>query len=448
MITAELQRSWLQQHLTQAPNHVLGNSPAWLMRVRDQANQAISELPVLDRKLEAWRYTSIEGLLKQQFQHPAEPLASTSDSQERDIHQHFIPDLDAYRVVLVNGRYVPHLSDIMELPAGVILDSLRAVLCTDPDMLTTWFGQTAHHTENVFTALNTALVHDGVFLHIGSQVELDRPIEVIYVSQVDDKSLLMQPRNLIVLQEGARATLIERFVSTEDAVYFHNHLSEIAVGNNASLNHYRVQDESRQAYHLSSLYLSQQTQSHYHGTTLAFGGAWNRTEYHTTFKQQGAECVLNGLTTAGDQQLSDFHLDVRHSVPGCVSREQFKGVLYGKGRAVFDGYILVDKQAQHSDAQLTNDNLMLTRNAEVDTKPQLEIYADDVKCSHGTTVGELDPQQIFYLRSRGIDEKTARTMLCLGFAGDIIDSIHVPALHRAVAGKLSDTLSTAVTVMD
>jgi Fe-S cluster assembly protein SufD len=197
---------------------------------------------------------------------------------------------------------------------------------------------------------------------------------------------------------------------------------------------------------LSSLYLSQQAQSHYQGTTLAFGSAWARTEYHTRFEQEGAACELNGLYTVGDGQLTDFHLDVQHSVPGCVSREQFKGVLYGKGRAVFDGRILVDKQAQHSDAQLTNDNLMLTRNAEVDTKPQLEIYADDVKCSHGTTIGQLDPQQVFYLRSRGIDETAARKILCLGFAGEVLDSIEVPALRDAVTRKLSDTLNAAVEV--
>jgi len=448
MSRSELQHSWLQKHLAQVPENRPRHSPVWLTRIRDQANQAISELPVINRKLEAWRYTSIEGLLKHQFQPPLKPLMSSGDMCEQDIHLQFIPDLDTYRMVLVNGQYAPHLSNIQELPAGVSLDSLRLVLSTDPDSLATWFGQTAQHTEHVFTALNTALTNDGVFLHVSKQVELDRPIEVIYVGNDDEHSLLMQPRCLIVLDEGARATLIERFIGTEGALYFQNHLTEISVGKNASLNHYRVQDESRQAYHLSSIYLSQQAQSHYHGTTLAFGGAWNRTEYHTRFKQEDAECVLSGLSTAGDQQLSDFHLDVRHSAPACVSREKFKGVLYGKGRAVFDGYILVDKQAQGSDARLTNDNLLLTRQAEVDTKPQLEIYADDVKCSHGTTVGELDPQQIFYLRSRGIDEEAARRILCLGFASDIIDSIHVPALHRDVVRKLSATLNTAVTARD
>jgi Fe-S cluster assembly protein SufD len=400
----------------------------------------VAELPVLDRKQEAWRYTSIEALLK----HRLRPACDAADLPVLDINDYLLPKFDSYRLVFANGRFDPHLSSIEDLPDGVSLGSLRAGLTTDPELLATWFGHTANHTEHVFTAMNTALVNDGVFVHVESQVSLDRPIEVIYLSQSDEDPLLMQPRNLIVLDAGAKAILVERFIGFGQSPYFNNNLTEISVGKRASLKHYRVQDESRSAYHLSSLYLSQQAQSRYQGVTLAFGGAWARTEYHTTFNQEGAVCELNGLYTVGDKQLTDFHLDVRHSVPACASREQFKGVLYGKGRAVFDGRILVEKQAQHSDAQLTNDNLMLTRNAEVDTKPQLEIYADDVKCSHGTTVGQLDPQQVFYLRSRGIDETAARKMLCIGFASEILDSIEVPALRDAATGKLQDTLNAAV----
>ncbi len=233
---------------------------------------------------------------------------------------------------------------------------------------------------------------------------------------------------------------MERFICPDQSLYFQNNLTEIVLGAGAALSHYRMQDESRSAYHLGSINLSQQQASRYHGTSLTFGGRWSRTEYNACFRQEDAECVLNGLYTVGDRQLNDVHLDVRHSVPGCTSREQFKGVLYGKGRAVFDGRILVEKQAQRSDAVLTNDNLVLCRDAEVDTKPQLEIHADDVSCSHGTTVGQLDPQQMFYLRSRGIDVPTARNMLCLGFAGEILDTIDVPVLRDLAAKRLVDML--------
>ena len=441
MITAEQQRSWAETLMSHMDADQSGQGPDWLVAARTAARQAVADLPALDRKQEAWRYTSIEALLKHRFR----PVSDAADMPTLDVSDCLLPEFDSYRLVFVNGRCDPKLSSIEGLPDGVSLGSLRTALTSDPERLATWFGNTtANHSANVFTAMNTALVNDGVFVHVENQVQLDRPIEVIYLSQVDDDPLLMQARNLIVLDAGAEATLVERFIGFGQSAYFHNNLTEISVGKSASLKHCRVQNESRCAYHLSSLCLSQQAQSRYHGTTLAFGGAWARTEYNTSFKQEGAVCELNGLYTVGDQQLTDFHLDVRHSVPGCASREQFKGVLYGKGRAVFDGRILVEKQAQHSDAQLTNDNLMLTRNAEVDTKPQLEIYADDVKCSHGTTVGQLDPQQVFYLRSRGIDETAARKMLCLGFAAEVLDSIEVPALRDAATRTLSDTLNATV----
>jgi Fe-S cluster assembly protein SufD len=448
MITQESQRQWLQQHLQQQNPNTFGRQPSWLKQTREQSKKAINELPALNRKQEAWRYTSIENLLKQHFKHVDEPILSTPELYSQKLKIHDVSTLDAYRIVMIDGFYKPQLSDVRNLPEGVSIKSLHHVIKSEPELVAAWFEKTVSHTEHVFSALNTALINDGVYLHVAKHVELDRPVEIVYLATNSDHCLLLQPRNLFVLEDGAQATLIERFVSDNDAKYFQNHLTEIMLGKNATLNHYRMQDESRQAYHLSSVYLSQQGHSHYYGTTLAFGAVWNRTEYHTTFNQAGAECELNGLYMVGDKQLTDIHLNVRHSVPDCVSRERFKGVLYGKGRAVFDGHIRVDKQAQHSDAQLNNDNLLLTRDAEIDSKPQLEIFADDVKCSHGTTVGELDVQQIFYLRSRGIDEMSARRMLCMGFAKEIVETIHVPAIQQHAMKKLSNKLTGAVFAKD
>lgn len=442
MITADQQRSWFQQLVKQGSTNLPGLTLDWLERAREDAREAVAELPALNRKQEAWRYSSIEGLLGSQFQATTDLI---SGNQSLDIEPWLLPSLDSYRLVFVNGRCAPNLSNIQELPDGVTLASLRATLTTDPELLNTWFGQTANHTEHLFTALNSALVNDGVFIHIDRDIELDRPIEVIYLNLDQTHSLLTQPRNLVVMENHSRATLIERFVCSEPSLYFHNNLTEIVVRQRASLNHYRIQEESRNAYHMSSLYLSQERDSHYQGTTLAFGGTWARTDYNVQFRQQGAECTLNGLYSAGDGQLTDFHLNVLHNVPGCSSRERFKGILYGKGRAVFDGRILVGKDAQKSDAHLTNDNLMLSRSAEVDTKPQLEIYADDVKCSHGTTIGQLDPEQIFYLRSRGIDESTAKKMLSIGFATEIIDTIAEASLRIYAAERLSKILDLADT---
>ena len=440
MSALDLQRSWFQQAIERAEAGLPGQDLEWLQETRAHARQAVAELPVPNRKQETWRYTSIEGLLNNEFQAPG---GEADPEQTLDVGAWLETDAAAYRVVFLNGRCIPHASKVTGLPKGVKLGSLRAALGTDPALLASWFGQAAQHTDHLFTALNTALINDGLLLHLDRGVVLDRPIEVVYLNREQGNASLTQPRNLVVLETGARVTLVERFIGAGDALYFHNGLTELVVSNDAVLQHYRVQEESPNAYHLSSLYLTQGRGSTYRGTTLAFGAAWARTDYRTVFKQEGARCDLSGLYTVGDRQLNDFHLDVRHSVPGCASREQFKGILHGKGRGVFDGRILVEKQAQGTDAHLSNDNLLLTRDAEIDTKPQLEIYADDVKCSHGTTVGQLDPQQLFYLRSRGIGAGTARRMLCLGFAGEIIDGIELPELREYASRRLGAVINDA-----
>ena len=207
---------------------------------------------------------------------------------------------------------------------------------------------------------------------------------------------------------------------------------------NARLQHHRLQHETRNARHLSRIELRQQTASEYHGVNVATGASWSRTDINARFDGPHAVCELDGLYTVGDGQYNDFHLDVLHNVPHCRSREDFKGIVYGDGRAVFDGMILVEKDAQKTDAQLSNKNLLLSQKGEVDTKPQLEIHADDVKCSHGTTVGKLDPNQLFYLRSRGIDQHRARQMICLGFAEQVLSSFDDAAVHDYVQSQMAD----------
>ena len=440
MITLDRQHSWFEQQLAAGRAQSLPQAPQWLQLAREDAIEAATQLPLHNRQHEAWRYTSIEGLLRASF---------TGDEQAHQQNQATIDDLlppesDSHRVVLVNGQFNARLSTLADLPPGVRLESLRTALAADPDLLASWFGSIANHSESIFSALNTALINDGLFIHIDQDIELQQPIEVVYLNSglnlSEDKQLMMHPRNLVVLQPGAKATLVERFVGAAPSRYFHNNLTEISLQQNAALKHYRIQDESRNAWHLSSISIEQQSHSDYRGVTLAFGGAWARTEYHLDFNNEHASCALHGLYLVGDKQLTDFHLTVKHRAADCRSREQFKGILYGGGRAVFDGHILVDKDAQRSDAQLSNHNLMLTRDAEVDTKPTLEIYADDVKCSHGPTIGQLDPQQLFYMRSRGIDETTARSMLCQGFAQEIIDQIDLQPLREQATERLVASL--------
>lgn len=436
MRTAEQQTAWFEGHLQSAAT-LPEQDIDWLNDIRKSAEHAIGKLPVMDRKSEAWRYSHVESLLDEQFISPVEPV---SDSKAPGLTDWALPSFSAYRLVFVNGRFLSGNAEPGDVPSGVRLGSLRNAFRDDPEGLSAWFGKVASQESSIFTALNTARANDGLFLHIASNIKLDKPIEIIYLGSEHEQAQMMQLRNLIVLEPGAKATLVEHYIGTPGAKYLNSSLTEMVVGQQAALEHYRLQNESRNAHHLSSLYLSQDKNSAYKGVSLAFGAKWSRTEYSVSFEGEQANCNLSGLYTVGDGQLNDFHLDIQHSVPGCSSSEQFKGILYGKGRGVFDGRILVDQYAQKTEAHLTNDNLLLTRDAEIDTKPQLEIYADDVKCSHGTTVGQIEAEQIFYLRSRGIDPVAAHKMLSRGFAEEVLAQISLQPLREYAGEKLTETL--------
>jgi Fe-S cluster assembly protein SufD len=338
---------------------------------------------------------------------------------------------------------VAHLSDLAGLPGGVRAGSLRGILEADPDALEGLLNRIAGEGSHVFSALNTASLDDGFVLLVSPGQVLERPVELIHLSVGMEEPRVAQPRHLISLESGARATLVERYVSLGDSLYCTNSVAEIDLGPGAALEHSRIQTESQNAFHITGLYLRQSAQSAYSGINLGLGAAWSRTDLVVDFADRHAQCDLKGLYLAGDKQVMDYHLDVRHAVPECTSRESFKGILYGKGRAVFDGRIRVEVDAQKTDAQLSNKNLLLSRNAEVDTKPQLEIFADDVKCSHGTTVGQIEPEMLFYLRSRGISAALARRMLCLGFAGEILDALGEEPLREYVTEQVGQCLEKA-----
>ncbi len=445
----QLQREWFQQLVVGAEVDA-EYDPDWLLPLREKALQSISTLPLLNRKQEAWRYNRVDNI----FQNSFDPLFDNDLEQKICIEDIGLPAIDSYRLVFINGRIDLSLSELSELPAGVILTGTAEALRTIPDQLMSSFDHLHQPGEQLFTALNTALFNDGVYLHVNQSVTLDRPVEIIYLNNNLTRSeqhvgSMIQTRNIIDLESGASATVIEHFISNnKHEKYFHNNFTDINLADDSRLRHYRIQDESRLAYHLSNVQITQHRRSRYFSTCLAFGGLWSKSAVRVEFQAQQAECDLLGLYTVGDQQLTDFHLDVQHRVPSCRSSEQFKGILYGRGRAVFDGRILVDRQAQHSDAALTNDNLLLVRDAEVNTKPQLEIYADDVKCSHGTTVGRLDPEQLFYMRSRGIAEHSARKMLCQGFATDIIESFELQQLRDYASEKIAHTLNSVESEME
>lgn len=434
MTTPHPEQHWFEETLARNNHVIAGSAPAWLEAIRTQARQSLQQLPIPNRKQEAWRYSRPSKLYEHNYYTQAVPVTAL---EEDDIEAWVYPTPDSYHLVFANGHFVPALSHPELQQKTIRMGSLREALTTDAVKIAKWFAQSAWDTPDVFTALNRALLHDGLFLYIPHDTMLAKPIEVVYLNFSVEQPVLAQTHSLVVLEKGAQATLIEHFVSTGDSDYFANGMSEILLGDKAILDHYRLQDDSRNAHHLSRVGVQQDTASDYRGINIATGGAWSRADVHVRFTGPQANCEIEGVYTVGDAQYSDVHLDVQHGQPGCRSRENFRGLIYGKGQAVFDGRILVDKDAQKSDALLTNKNLLLSEDAEVNTKPQLEIYANDVKCGHGTTVGKIDPDQIYYLRSRGINELTAQRMLCLGFAEEILSHIEDETLHAYLAARIS-----------
>lgn len=408
-------------------------SPPWLAARRGDAAELFGRLDFPQRCDEAWRYTAVDTLLTQ-------PFAADAPGPEPLPSEYALTDSAACRLVLVNGRYRPELSELGPLPAGAQVGSLGDALAHRPEALEPWLGQAAPAALHSFSALNTAYLQDGLFLYLPANQVIDQPIEVLHLGSRADQALLSHPHNLVVLEAHAQATLIERYCGEPGAVFFHNGVTQLHLNDGAHLDHHRLQQQSAGAWHLDSLSIDQQRDSRYRGTLYSLGGRWARHEVHAALRGEGAEFELSGAGTVGRGQLNDLHLNVEHQAPHCRSHSAYRGLLHGSGRAVFDGRILVAEDAQHSDAQLNNANLLLAAGAEIDTKPVLEIHADDVRCSHGATVGRIDPQQLFYLRSRGIDPVGARRMLAIGFAATTLDRCPIDQLRGEVERDIAERL--------
>ncbi len=404
-----------------------GDEPDWLAvrRERARSDARIAALPT--QKSEAWRYTNIEPLLQQQFT-PAGSVDAQVDPAAL-ARLGLLPD--AWRAVLVNGKFISAVSALDGLPQGVTVGSLKVFSRKNPELARRYMAAAAAEGSRLFVTLNEAGWEDGFVLHVPAGVILTRPVEIVHFTT---DTVLAQSRHLVVLEAGARAQLVERYTGNAPASYCNNGVLEIVVEDGANLSHVRLQEDGPQAFHIAGVYLRQLAESQFAGVHCGLGAQWSRTDIDVTFTGEGATCELGGIFLAGEKQLTDYHVSVDHALPRCASQERFRGIVHGRGRAVFDGRVLVRKDAQKTDAQLSNNNLLLSRHGEIDTKPTLEILADDVKCSHGTTVGQLDEQMIFYLRSRGIAEAEARQLLCLGFVGEVLDAIAHPAVREHAEG--------------
>lgn len=430
------------QHYRRLAADQSGTAHDWRSRRQLDAVMQVQELPLPDRRSESWRYTPLPPLLEQPFQ-PAEPEEELLYAD--DVAQLRLTDAGNPCIVLLNGFFMPGFSTLPD-ESSVQVQPLRTALAGGDKTVLARVGELSGEQAHLFAALNMAMLGEGVYVRIPAGAVLASPLEILHISVSFESERLAQPRLLLVVEEGAQATVVEHYAHVGDTLRLNNVVTEVFLEAGAQLHHPRLQDESLRTRHLNSLYLRQAADSRYRGVTLALGGAWSRSEFHVSFSGTGADCGLDGFYLSGDRQSHGMHLDVIHNLPGCVSRSRFKGILLGHGKAVFDGNIEVRPDAQKTDARLSNDNLLLSRDAEIATKPRLEIYADDVQCSHGTTVGQIDEEMLFYLRSRGIPHAQAVNMICSGFADEIIGACGLETLGNRAREMLSRQLAQALSL--
>ena len=371
---------------------------------------------------EDWRFTNVAPLAKLPFQ-PVFQAPVVNGAETRALDEFAFTKLAGTRLVFVNGHYSPKLSTVGKFPAGVKVGSLAAALASDPALVEKYLGRCTPAPDNAFAALNQAFFLDGAFVQVPEGVDLASPIQLVYICSTHEAGTTVSPRNLIVAGANSRVTIVESYIATADTAYFTNAVTEIFAGDHAFVEHLKFQDEAPAAFHIAAIHGEFGRASNVNIHSFALGAKLSRNSIRTKLAGERLECILNGLYLTRGEQLADHHMIVEHAQPHCASHEYFNGILDDKSKGVFHGRILVQQIAQKTDAKQTNKNLLLSDDASADTKPQLEIYADDVKCTHGATIGQLNDESIFYLRSRGIGTDTARQMLIHAFAGEIIERI-------------------------
>ena len=415
--------------------------PEWLRGLRAGAAAVFAEQGLPSTRLEEWRYTNVTPLARVPFELAPDAPAGVSRAALEEVS---FPVYACSLFVFVDGRHRPELSAPRALSGGVRVESLAALLASEPERLEGRLGALVDPKLHPFAALNAAFVDDGAVLLVPRGVELSQPVHVVFASSGGRPDVVVHPRVLVVAEPGSRADVIVDHVGLSPARGFTNAVCEAWAEAGAQLGLVLVQREGDAAFHVSQLAARVGRDASLSAHTLALGGSLVRNDASVLLAEEGASCRLNGLSAGDGQQLLDHHVWVDHAMPHGTSRQLYKAILGGSARGVFRGRVLVRPHAQHADAEQSSPNLLLSAGAEIDSKPQLEIHADDVKCRHGSTIGRLDEDALFYLRSRGLDEAAARDLLTRGFAAEILDALPVPALGNALSALLATRLAGAM----
>ena len=412
-------------------------APAWLADLRLAGAVRFAATGIPTTRDEEWRFTPVGGLADTAWKlpesagaiDPAKVAALTFDTAWP-------------AVVLVDGVFSPELSRLPALPAGVTVQPLSQAIAADHPALGEYLGRTADADQTPFTALSAATFDDGLLVHVAAAVNVELPIVFLHVTTAASDDAMLAPRLLVVMESGARATVIERYVSVDPGEHFTNTVVEVSMAAGSWLEHLRIQDENHASWHIGFTQVNQARDSHYRSFALSLGGRLARHNLHARHLEPQVETLFYGLYLTRGSQLADTHSAIFHDQPDSNSWEVYKGVLADRSRAVFNGKVFVEPIAQKTDAKQTNRNLLLSDQAKVDTKPQLEIFADDVKCTHGATVGRLNEQQRYYLKSRGIGGKEAEQLLIWAFAAEVLAEVQQPLvraeLERLVHAELDE----------
>ena len=434
--TVNPERPLAERHLADA-RRLDGAVPAFVRALRQRGAEHFAGLGFPTPQLEDWKYTNLAPLARQTFSLPdaAVPIAAARLAQAAHLGE-------AIELVFINGRYAPLLSSLANLPPGAVVGSLGEAMVHHAELVGPHLGTLVTPDSDGTAALNAAFTADGAFVFVPGGVALALPIHCLFVSAANGTATVTHPRTLIVAGGGSRATVIEQHLGS--GTYWTNAVTEIALGAGAALMHHKVQRESASAYHLATISAAQAADSQLDSHAVSLGAILARVDLTTRLDAPDAACSFDGLYLAGERQHVDHHTTIDHRRPRGTSRELYKGILAGRASGVFNGKVLVRPDAQKTDAQQMNQNLLLSDDAQIDTKPQLEIFADDVKCSHGATIGQLDDDAVFYLRARGIDLADARRLLIHAFANELVQRVATAPLRHQLEAVLAERLPVLV----
>ena len=410
--------------------------------VHDMRTEAIKRFEAQGfpaKKEEAWKYTSLGKVLKQDFS----VFPKTEFAVEyKDVQPYFIHDIDSYKIVFVDGKYASHLSETTHDGIDICLMSAALSKPKYSLVIENYFNKIAE--KNGLTSLNTAFTNEGAYIHITKNKLVEKPIQIIHFSTGSEAALLLQPRNLIVVDENAHVQIIERHQSLTDNPTLTNCVTEIFADKRGIVDYYKVQNDKENASLIDSTFIDQKRESHVSVHTFSFGGKLTRNNLNFYQNGEYIDSTLNGITIIGNKQHVDHNTLVHHIEPNCESHQDYKGIFGARYVGVYNGKVLVNKEAQKTNAFQANNNLLISDKASVNTKPQLEIFADDVKCSHGCTIGQLDENALFYLRARGIPEKEAKALLMYAFANNVLKSVKIPQLKNRINALIADKLGVNI----